>query len=80
MDQAMKEEGMKVSELIEYLKTFDQDLPVWFTVAYDPENCYNKLTKEWVTSGLVALYNTSEDTDDINQEIPAVIIGALCIC
>jgi hypothetical protein len=73
---------MKVSELIEYLKTFDQDLPVWFTVAYDPENCYNELTKEWVTSGKVAIYNTGLDAkpEDITKEFPALIIGECCIC
>jgi hypothetical protein len=72
---------MKVSELIEYLKTFNQDLPVWFTVAYDPENCYNELTKEWVTSGEVAIYNMSRDIDcaDPEKEISALIIGACCI-
>jgi hypothetical protein len=73
---------MKVSELIEYLKTFDQDLPVWFTVAYDPERCYNELTKEWVTAGEVAHYHTLRDIDSTEPEgeIPALIIGACCIC
>lgn len=73
---------MKVSELIEHLKTFDQDLPVWFTVRYDPETCYNEITKEWVTSGGVAIYNTGLDLDEegTDKEIPAVIIGECCIC
>jgi hypothetical protein len=73
---------MKVSELIEYLKTFDQELPVWFTVRYDPETCYNELTKEWITSGGVATYNTSLDLDSAEpeKEFPALIIGACCIC
>ena len=36
---------MKVSELIEHLKTLDQELEVWYTVDYC-FNCYRATTNE----------------------------------
>jgi hypothetical protein len=64
---------MKVSELIEHLKTFNPDLEVWYCADLCDFSCY-RLTPDKVRSYSVESYNP---TDDSGKDIPCVMIGDL---
>ena len=66
--------GLTVEELIERLKTFDKDLPVWFAVSDDSESCYQKLTDEYISIEEVELYYNSDD--DGENHIPSLVFGS----
>jgi hypothetical protein len=62
---------MKVSELIEHLKTLDPDLPVWLAISDDSERCYQPVEKEDFTIEEVC---TWKEIDDQNH-FPAAVIA-----
>jgi hypothetical protein len=66
------ESGMTIEELIDRLKTFDKDLPVWFTVSDDSETCYQKLTDEYISLEEVQIYSEGDETD----HIPSLVFGS----
>ena len=62
---------MNVRELIEHLKTFDQDLAVWLTTSDDVEHCYHPIKNDDITIEEVCTYKEAEE----QEHFPAIVIG-----
>jgi hypothetical protein len=67
----MTTKTMNVTDLIEHLKTFDRDLPVWLTISDDVESCYQKINRDDITIEEVCTWKEEEE----QEHFPALVIG-----
>lgn len=64
---------LTAGELIELLKTFDPNTPVWTRTTDDLELCYQKLFPEYVKITTITDYSKGEDEE---SEVDELVLGS----